>query len=106
MEEDEYYTTITGSTIAGNFLHKLALEFMLGAHSGVELTQIDGKTWVAVKRTDWRKCYNLQEGNARIALRLLKGRELIDIAVYDVNGLPTIHIRPSDKFWNMLENHY
>jgi len=106
VEEDEYYTTITGSTIAGDFLHRLALEFMPGTRSGAHLTKIGGKTWRAIKITDLRKYYNIPRGNDMLVIQILKLKGLIDMAVYDVDGVPTTHIRPSDKFWDMLENHY
>jgi len=99
-------STLAGGKLPGRLLYKLAEEYMRYNRSNWKFIEKDGKMWLAHNRADWRKYYGLNGGLARTAIQILKDRGLIDVDVYDVDGAPSIHIKPSDKFWNILMNQY
>lgn len=90
------YIDITGDLVCGTLLSQIMYWFSNGKNGKTKLRVFkDGHFWLAKQRGDWYDEVRITKRQYDHAIKELKKRNLVILAKYKFDSLPTIHIRPN-----------
>lgn len=89
------YIDICDDLVAGTLLDKILCLFSPDTEGSLEIkTFKDGYYWLVKGREDWYEEIRISAKQYDRAIKILKDKGFVEIAIYKYNGTPMIHIRP------------
>ena len=91
------YVEAAGDLHAGLLLSQIMYWFGVNRRGELRTSlEFEGKRWIAKKTKDWEEECFLTVDQARRCLALLKRKKLIETCVRKFQGIPIVHVRPTD----------
>jgi len=88
------YVDMAGDLVAGLMLSQIVFWHLPDKAGKTKLRVVrDGKAWIAKAHNQWYEEVRITEGQAKRAVGILKGKGIIETAVYRFNGTPMVHLR-------------
>ena len=103
IDVKKIYIDMAGDLVTGVLLSQIVYWFLPGRSGESKLhVEKDGVIWLAKKMDDWWDECRVSAKQARRAIAALKARGIIETRICKFAGVPTTHIRLTDRFLDLL----